>query len=370
MVFPSGMYDKIGDLNCTNEKDFTCAMSVLKNGKWGCVDEKNKVLLPFIYDSEFEYRDTMWVSKNNKWGRINSRSVEISPFEYDDVIPGTYDNFDIWDSIYFDYYTVEKNGKWGCIDETMQILLPLKYDKPVDYADTMFVVRNGKWECIDKQQKKVIEFTFDTDTSYVQSMSGKNLTKWYGSVIVNDKYDYSLQRNTVDIAITEGYEIVKRNDSLALKLCLQFMSPRDKEYLLMYALDRKKYNLFCMIAASKPDFNEYVEAINIDAPISRVVGVRMYEGNWLTHDDKYILIMLDALIKAGADPNQKNDHGETPLICYLSRTDSPDIEVVRVLLKAGAKVKIRNENGKDALYYAKKAPVPVKELLEEYKKKE
>jgi hypothetical protein len=362
VILPLGLYDKIGYTNCIND---LCAINVSKNGKWGCVDEGNKVILPLQYDMEFDFADTMWVLKNHKWGAINSKGIEINPFEYDSLIFESYDNYDIWDSIYFDYLSVKKNGKWGCIYTNGTKLMPMQYDLPVSYADTMFVVENGKWKCIDKDLKNIVNFTFDTDTSCVKSMRFST----YG-VLINDEYNYTDYRNTLDFGVFEQFKIVEQGDKMNLKLCLQFIKPDEKEWLLMHALDLKKYDLFCIIALSKPDFNEFNESTNVDAPMCRVVGAIIYCGNILMHDDKSIVLMLNALVKAGADPNQLDRFGNTPLTAYLSRRTTPDIEVVKILLAAGAKVKMKDSSGKNALYYAKDATQPVIDLLSEYKKLE
>lgn len=51
------------------------------------------------------------------------------------------------------------------------------------------------------------------------------------------------------------------------------------------------------------------------------------------------LEMIRALLKRGADPNWENEIGRTPLVNALTDGNGPDVEVVRLLLEAGADAK-------------------------------
>jgi ankyrin repeat protein len=51
---------------------------------------------------------------------------------------------------------------------------------------------------------------------------------------------------------------------------------------------------------------------------------------------------IEALAKAGADPNAETEDGETPLHVAASKGDATAIEI---LLKAGANSKAKNEDG-------------------------
>jgi len=61
------------------------------------------------------------------------------------------------------------------------------------------------------------------------------------------------------------------------------------------------------------------------------------------------LDIVKLLIKAGADINAKNEYGDTPLI-VASRYNQMDI--VKLLIKAGADINIKNKGGNTALMIA------------------
>lgn len=63
--------------------------------------------------------------------------------------------------------------------------------------------------------------------------------------------------------------------------------------------------------------------------------------------------MVKLLIKAGADINAKNENGVTPLIVAVARSDNYDCDIIETLLKAGA-IDIRDKYGETAFDYAKK----------------
>ena len=78
--------------------------------------------------------------------------------------------------------------------------------------------------------------------------------------------------------------------------------------------------------------------------------------------------VIDLLVAHGADVNRQNgDHGETPLMIQVSRAN---IESVRVLLRHGASLSIRNHDDETALTLARRLLVyspdmqPVIELLQ------
>ena len=61
------------------------------------------------------------------------------------------------------------------------------------------------------------------------------------------------------------------------------------------------------------------------------------------------LEVVDVLINAGADVNLKNHSGHTALMAITGSTTE---EIVRALIDAGVKTDLRDDDGKDALHYA------------------
>ena len=70
-------------------------------------------------------------------------------------------------------------------------------------------------------------------------------------------------------------------------------------------------------------------------------------------------------LKAGADPNERGEHGVTPLHQAAARSKTP--AVVKVLVDAGADIEARDKNGSTPLHWAaaaSKTPAVVKVLLD------
>ena len=75
------------------------------------------------------------------------------------------------------------------------------------------------------------------------------------------------------------------------------------------------------------------------------------------------------LLEHGADPNAKNKHGYTPLM-LLEQSETDDPEMTLALIKHGAIVSEKDQDGNDALYYAKeKGNTPSVAILEKYSNK-
>ncbi|MGH2563538.1 MAG: ankyrin repeat domain-containing protein [Ginsengibacter sp.] len=85
----------------------------------------------------------------------------------------------------------------------------------------------------------------------------------------------------------------------------------------------------------------------------------------VSHDKPSFLYLLEH----GADPNAKNKQGYTPLM-LLEQSETDDSEMTLALIRHGAIVSEKAQDGTDALYYAKeKGNTPSVALLEKYLKK-
>ena len=85
----------------------------------------------------------------------------------------------------------------------------------------------------------------------------------------------------------------------------------------------------------------------------------------VAHDKPSFLYLLDH----GADPNAKTKQGYTPLM-LLGQSETDDPEMTLTLIKHGAIVSEKDQDGNDALYYAKeKGNTPSVAILEKYANK-
>lgn len=127
-------YDSLTFFNIINKR----LIWVKDNGKWGMLDEEEKIVLPFeyeyvklnqvSYDSDYiteKYKAYVhliysFVCKNGKWGVIARGSdANTLPFEYQNIEPMASDNLIL----------VQKDNLWGVFNlKTQRWLLPCKYD--------------------------------------------------------------------------------------------------------------------------------------------------------------------------------------------------------------------------------------------------
>lgn len=107
-----------------------------KNEKWGLINRKNEVVIPFRYLEISSFSEGVSrVREGNYWGLINEKGVEIIPPEYDSV---GYMNSE-------GRVIVSKQNKYGVVDASGKIFLPcdydsIKFDSNVGYYE---VTKNG-----------------------------------------------------------------------------------------------------------------------------------------------------------------------------------------------------------------------------------
>lgn len=211
------------------------------NGKWGFVDENNKVVIPAIYEEvEDFYNGNTPVKKNGKWGIIDTKGNFIIQPRYN----------------YLGYLNeglvpVLINGKWGCINKKNEIVikprfdcvwgcitegvLPAKldgkfgfYDKKGDllikrqfcqadgFSDGFAAVApssDKKFGYIDKTGKIVIKPQFKYASSFVKGLAPVEKSDKTGFINKSGKF---VVEPTFDIALpfNDGYSLVVINEKI------------------------------------------------------------------------------------------------------------------------------------------------------------
>ncbi|MDZ7934207.1 MAG: WG repeat-containing protein [Emticicia sp.] len=85
-----------------------------RSNRWGVVDEKNQVIIPFIYDGMgFVGENLIPVQKGLKWGYVNTSGKIIIPFVYDEANPFSGEVASV--TLKGKYITIDKSGK--CTNE-------------------------------------------------------------------------------------------------------------------------------------------------------------------------------------------------------------------------------------------------------------
>ena len=131
---------------------------VEKEGKYGCVDPKGKLRIPYIYDFIEPFTNSLVtrVSIDDKWGLINKTGEEIVPLAYDNLSFPNDQGF----------FLAEKDGKCGAIDSNGRVIMPFQYEYDrfpylPDGDDLISFIKNDKYGYIDSQGKEAIPFIFN-----------------------------------------------------------------------------------------------------------------------------------------------------------------------------------------------------------------
>lgn len=161
-------YDKVSDFS----EGFA---GVMKEGKWGFIDNAGRAAIPCIYDRVGRFRegfaavavygigedaDDEGNYRRLLWGFIDKAGREVVPCIY----VGVRNFFRGLAAICSDGYVVEDDedyrilfSKWGFIDENGTEIIPSIYDYVGHFSDGLArVEKNGKWGYIDETGNEII----------------------------------------------------------------------------------------------------------------------------------------------------------------------------------------------------------------------
>jgi hypothetical protein len=125
---------------------------LIKPNKWGFVNNKNEIMIPFVYDFVNPFKNGLaYVENNGKKFFITLKNLNLAN-DFDEVRIFT-----------FGLAAVSKNNKWGFIDETGKLVIPMIYDE-VGYFDQnslSSVSKNGKSGFINKKGVEIIPIIYE-----------------------------------------------------------------------------------------------------------------------------------------------------------------------------------------------------------------
>ncbi len=141
---------------------------VSKDGKWGFIDKRGKIVAPILFDVVWSFREGMAaVKKDGKWGFIDKSGKVVIPFQFDGL-PEWGQSCGFQEGM----AAVEKDGKWGFIDKSGKVVIPFQFDglsewgQSCGFHEGMAAVCMGKygekkWGFVDKSGKVVVPVQFD-----------------------------------------------------------------------------------------------------------------------------------------------------------------------------------------------------------------
>lgn len=187
-------------------KMFNDGMAIVeKDGKWGIIDNNNKVIIPFQYDRlTMSYKEPYWIiaRKNEKEGMIDRQGQIQIPFEYDDI--GQFSD---------GLAKVEKEGKTAFINTHNKVVIDWaerEYETEFIYGLTYYH-KNGK--------------------NYVMNTDGK--------VVFSTPYHISyIDKNHIIIIHNEKYGLLNHQGKVILPPIYQYVAS-EKQGLIAVAKNNK-----------------------------------------------------------------------------------------------------------------------------------
>ncbi|WP_056207513.1 WG repeat-containing protein [Flavobacterium sp. Root186] len=192
VLIPLGKYKF---LNPMDEKGMIYAQ---KGAKYGYIDIRENILVPFDYDGLTVFSEELaCAKKNNKFGFINRRGKLVIPFQYDN-------------ETFFrktGLAQVKKNKLYGFIDKKGKEIIPITYHN-AKYAilDSLLILnKHGKWAFFDSFGKQKTDFVYDEIAT--TDLNSKD-TFWKNGLILVRKNDHIayLDKNLKEIIPFGKYE--------------------------------------------------------------------------------------------------------------------------------------------------------------------
>ena len=177
--------------SCVIRSDEKLAI-ILINEKYGCINQKGKLVIPAIYD-----RIGMWseglasVMLNEKVGFIDVKGNQVIPLDY-------YVDCDWGEMPFFSegLTAMNLNGAWGFIDRTGKEVIPFYYQEAGQFQEGLAPVMNqGKWGFVNKIGKQVIGCKY------------KEITSFHNGFAVGKYISFIRQMDRWQIIDTTGREI-------------------------------------------------------------------------------------------------------------------------------------------------------------------
>ncbi len=147
---------------------------VRKGSKWGIVDLEGKQVIPYQFDKINLFSNGIAPAiLNGKAGVITDKNKVIVPFIYDQT---AYDYNEL------DLLEVKKDGLYGFVSKTGTVIIPVVYESVNDDFDggLCLAMKNGKWGYLDKNGKTVIPFEYDEGSLfYSEKTRVRKANTWY-----------------------------------------------------------------------------------------------------------------------------------------------------------------------------------------------
>lgn len=185
---------------------------VQKDGKWGYIDQKGKLVISCIYDDAKCFSENLaavkivekwgYIDKNGKW-KLNPRWKNVESYSEGLAAVQVYD-------------------KWGYIDKKGDLVIPPKWIEAYDFSENRAMVKAGKekWVGIDRNGKVVITalncFTASSFSEGLCNLSNWNYFDHDGNKVFQGKVSLSSSTKYTYYDFHEGLALFEKK---SLRLC-------------------------------------------------------------------------------------------------------------------------------------------------------
>lgn len=162
------------------------------DGKWGLVNNRNEIILPFRYENSEcirPFKNGYAATKvNEKWGFVNLKGEQVIPHMYERVNDRSNKHFE-----------VKEKGQWGLVDSGNIVKLSVEYEDIIALKNGYWGLKKNKlWGVADSTGKIIIDFQYEAMGNRIPGISIiYNITPSNLSVIVskNGKVYYINENN-------------------------------------------------------------------------------------------------------------------------------------------------------------------------------
>lgn len=240
-----------------------------KKGKWGYVDDNNKVIIDYKYDTALAFVDgRAKVEKGGKWGFIGPNGKEVIKIQYSEIHP--WENNRCKVALGGKIKNDELIGaKWGYISYNGDVLLKPEYDKigPFEDDGVAYVVKGGKYGYINQSFNFIIPCKYTAlgkfnDKGFCWVASGGKLVK---NKVNGAKYGVVDRKGNIIVKPDYRHlgcftrEIMEANPILAKNMNSKEAKERYKQLQKEAAKGMGKKSFMAALTNSTDDFTDEVK---------------------------------------------------------------------------------------------------------------
>lgn len=180
--------------------------AVKQNGKWGYIDKRGVVVIPFQFDAASDFECGLAPAKyNGKWGLINEAGNPVLQPQYDGIL---------WDTL-GDYWYLWSGENRGIADKTGKIIVAPQFESIGSYGEGLIPVkRGGKYGYIDMLGNLSIGFKYENAGRFYNGIATVQVDgKWgfidkTGELVDSPRYSATDR----DLPFNEGLAYVHTDD--------------------------------------------------------------------------------------------------------------------------------------------------------------